>query len=53
MITGPNAGGKSVAMKTMGICVLMNQSGFAIPVDPLSQLPVFNGVFVDLGMISP
>ncbi len=49
MITGPNAGGKSVAMKTMGICVLMNQSGFAIPVDPLSQLPVFNGVFVDLG----
>lgn len=49
MITGPNAGGKSVAMKTIGICALMNQSGYAIPVDPTSELPVFNGVFVDLG----
>ncbi len=49
MITGPNAGGKSVAMKTVGICALMNQSGYAIPVDPTSELPVFNGVFVDLG----
>lgn len=49
MITGPNAGGKSVAMKTVGICALMNQSGYAIPADPLSELPVFTGVFVDLG----
>ena len=49
MITGPNAGGKSVAMKTVGICALMNQSGFAIPVDATSELPVFAGVFVDLG----
>lgn len=49
MITGPNAGGKSVAMKTVGICALMNQSGFAIPADPTSELPVFSGVFVDLG----
>lgn len=49
MITGPNAGGKSVAMKTVGICALMNQSGYAIPVEPTSELPVFNGVFVDLG----
>ncbi len=49
MITGPNAGGKSVAMKTVGICALMIQSGYAIPVDPNSEIPVFNGVFVDLG----
>jgi DNA mismatch repair protein MutS2 len=49
MITGPNAGGKSVAMKTVGISALMNQSGFAIPADPTSELPVFSGVFVDLG----
>lgn len=49
MITGPNAGGKSVAMKTVGICALMNQSGFATPLDPTSELPVFAGVFVDLG----
>ncbi|HCT54773.1 MAG TPA: endonuclease MutS2, partial [Balneola sp.] len=34
MITGPNAGGKSVAMKTLGISALMVQSGFAIPADP-------------------
>jgi len=49
MITGPNAGGKSVAMKTLGICALMNQSGFAIPADPTSELPIFSGFFVDLG----
>lgn len=49
MITGPNAGGKSVAMKTVGICALMNQSGFATPLDPTSELPVFAGVFVDMG----
>lgn len=49
MITGPNAGGKSVAMKTVGISALMNQSGYAIPADPTSELPVFSGVFVDLG----
>lgn len=49
MITGPNAGGKSVAMKTVGISALMNQSGYAIPADPTSELPVFSGIFVDLG----
>jgi len=49
MITGPNAGGKSVAMKTVGICALMNQSGYAIPVEPTSELPIFKGIFVDLG----
>jgi len=49
IITGPNAGGKSVAMKTLGLCVLMLQSGYAIPADPDSELPVFNGLFVDLG----
>ncbi|MFA5668139.1 MAG: endonuclease MutS2 [Balneolaceae bacterium] len=49
MITGPNAGGKSVAMKTVGILTLMLQSGYAIPADPTSEMPVFNGVFVDLG----
>ncbi len=49
MITGPNAGGKSVAMKTVGICSLMIQSGFAIPADPTSEIPIFNGFFIDLG----
>jgi len=49
MITGPNAGGKSVAMKTLGLCVLMNQCGFAVPAREPVILPVFDGVFVDLG----
>ncbi|RNC84510.1 MAG: endonuclease MutS2 [Balneola sp.] len=49
MITGPNAGGKSVAMKTVGIFALMQQSGYAIPADPTSELPIFSGIFVDLG----
>lgn len=49
MITGPNAGGKSVAMKTVGLMALMVQSGFGVPADPTTELPIFSGVFVDLG----
>ncbi len=49
IITGPNAGGKSVALKTTGICQLLMQSGFAIPADPKSSLPVFDGMFLDMG----
>ncbi|MEX0608597.1 MAG: endonuclease MutS2 [Balneolaceae bacterium] len=49
MVTGPNAGGKSVAMKTVGLMALMMQSGFGIPADATSEIPIFSGVFVDLG----
>ncbi len=49
VITGPNAGGKSVAMKTLGLCVMMNQAGFAIPLRDSSELPVYSGLFVDMG----
>ncbi|MEX2603669.1 MAG: endonuclease MutS2, partial [Gracilimonas sp.] len=49
MITGPNAGGKSVAMKTVGLMALMVQSGFGVPADPTTELPIFSGIFVDLG----
>lgn len=49
MITGPNAGGKSVAMKTVGLMAMMLQSGFGIPADPTSEFPVFSGIFVDMG----
>ncbi|MDZ7716107.1 MAG: endonuclease MutS2 [Balneolaceae bacterium] len=49
VITGPNAGGKSVAMKTLGLCVAMLQAGFAIPVRDSSELPVYNNIFVDMG----
>ncbi len=49
IITGPNAGGKSVAMKTLGLCSLMLQCGYPIPVQADSRIPVFDGIFVDLG----
>ncbi|MCC5905760.1 MAG: endonuclease MutS2 [Balneolaceae bacterium] len=49
IITGPNAGGKSVAMKTAGLLNFMLQSGFPIPVQPDSHLPVLSGLFVDVG----
>lgn len=49
MITGPNAGGKSVAMKTVGLLSIMMQSGFGVPADPTSELPIFSGIFVDMG----
>ncbi|HET6527261.1 MAG TPA: endonuclease MutS2 [Balneolaceae bacterium] len=49
VITGPNAGGKSVALKTVGLCCMMIQSGFAIPARDSSELPIFSGIFVDMG----
>lgn len=49
VITGPNAGGKSVAMKTLGLCVLLTQCGFAIPAGEGSGLPVFGTLAVDMG----
>jgi len=49
MITGPNAGGKSVALKTLALCSLMMQSGIPVPVDQQSRLPLFDSYFVDIG----
>lgn len=49
VITGPNAGGKSVAIKTVGLCVMLAQSGFAIPAKDSSELPVYESLFVDMG----
>lgn len=49
VITGPNAGGKSVAMKTVGLLSLMVQSGIPIPAAPGTSLPVLSSLFVDLG----
>lgn len=49
VITGPNAGGKSVAMKTVGVLQLMFQSGYPIPVDSDSKMPILNGLYVDIG----
>ncbi|MFQ5583296.1 MAG: endonuclease MutS2, partial [Calditrichia bacterium] len=49
VITGPNAGGKTVAMKTVGLLILMVQIGMPIPAHPDSEIPLLSGVLVDIG----
>ncbi len=49
VISGPNAGGKSVTMKAVGLIQLMLQSGMLVPVNPDSRLGVFNKLLADIG----
>jgi DNA mismatch repair protein MutS2 len=49
IITGPNTGGKTVALKTLGLLAMMNQSALALPLDEGSRLPVFDGIYADIG----
>lgn len=49
VISGPNAGGKTVALKTLGLCTLMAQAGLPLPTDRPANLPLFDAIVTDVG----
>ncbi len=49
LISGPNAGGKSVCLKTVGLLQYMMQSGFLVSVSENSEMGIFHGIFIDIG----
>ncbi len=49
VISGPNAGGKSVCLKTVGLLQYMIQCGFLVPMDPDSKVGIYDQIFIDIG----
>ncbi|MEO8447823.1 MAG: hypothetical protein ABI528_10030, partial [bacterium] len=49
IISGPNAGGKTVVLKTVGLIQLMLQSGILVPVNPESEFKLFDNIFISIG----
>jgi len=49
VVSGPNAGGKTVALKTLGLCALMAQAALPLPTDGPAELPLFGGLITDVG----
>ncbi|MCF0165206.1 MAG: endonuclease MutS2, partial [Bacteroidales bacterium] len=49
LISGPNAGGKSVCLKTVGLLQYMFQWGMLIPTSEVSEMTIFNNIFIDIG----